>query len=198
MTGTIHAAESNAAGPSEICGPKAVWNLPRDAFSSCLDKNDGQDCLLRVMQETHASPEALDCTKRLDNEAYVKSSRHAGKLRLTLMAYPLRANTNEVLFITGGTPPLVSSELDVRIDISSDPLYPALLKKFPQLELWNSEASFRELEQGPDKGQNFLFAYPLLNGCHACELAGYALIALKFDQTGAYQGPKFIRLEAAE
>ena len=90
-----------------------------------------------------------------------------GRVDLATMTFPLRANTNEAAFLVNGTPPLVSTELDEpSVDIAADPAYAALRQAFPEMTLWPTNAGFRRLETLPDGGQGFVFAYPLLDGCH--------------------------------
>jgi len=122
-----------------------------------------------------------------------------GRVNLATVVFPMRANTNEAAMLVGGVPPLVSSELaDDAISIASDPAYPALKKRFQQLELWPTSAEFREMKRLPDGGQGFVFAYPLRNGCHTCDMGGYALVSLDFGPDGVYRGPRLLKLTPAK
>ena len=58
-------------------------------------------------------------------------------------------------------------------------------------------AEYREAQALPNGGQGFVFAYPLLNGCRACEQAGVALIALEFGPDKRYQGARLLKLAPA-
>ena len=183
-------------------GPEAVWALPREVLAACLEKQPSStDCLAKVMKQTGASPQAQAFSKLLDGEGYMQAFQPMGQVNLATVAFPMRANTNEAAVLIGGTPPLVSSELTITanapLTLGSDPAYPALKRRFPDLEIWPTSAEFRAMKRLPGGGQRFEFAYPLLNGCHACALAGYALVALDFGQDGVYQGFRLIRLETA-
>lgn len=184
-------------GVPEPFGPQAVWTLPRKALSACLKKSPAPDaCLTQVMRQTGASRQALAFTAQLDGEGYMVAFQALGRVNMATVEFPLRANTNQAVVLVGGTPPLVSSELtDAAIDIRQDPAYPALRQRYPNLELWPAGAVFRDQKPLPGGGQSFTFSYPLLNGCHACEVAGQALISLDFGPDGAYLGPRLIRLE---
>ena len=48
----------------------------------------------------------------------------------------------------------------------------------------------------PGGGQRFIFSFVLLNGCHACEVAGYARVAFDFSPAGKFLGTKLLRLTA--
>ena len=80
-----------------------------------------------------------------------------------------------------------------RIDIRRDPLYPALVRKFPRLELWG-KAYFKAIQPLPGGGHRFVFSFVLLNGCHACEVGGYAHVAFDFNRAGEFLGTKSLRL----
>jgi hypothetical protein len=178
------------------CGPRSVWTLPRDVFSDCLEKNpDASFCLMRTMEQHGVPPQVLSCAKALKGEAFLSDFRPMGRVGVATAEYPMRANSNFVPFLIGGNPPLVSTELADTPDISGDPAYPAMKKRYPNLTLWPGDAEFRSMERLPAGCQSFLFAYPLRDGCHACALAGDALISLDFDASGTYLGPHFIRLE---
>ena len=41
---------------------------------------------------------------------------------------------------------------------------------------------------------DFVFSFVLLNGCHACEVGGYAQIAFDFNRAGEFLGTKSLRL----
>lgn len=193
-------ARSLKDSPPQRFGPEALWTLPREALFACLEKTpDGAACLTRVMRQTGASQQALAFCSLLDGEGYMRAFHPKGLVNLAIAEFPLRANTNEAAILVGGTPPLVSSELaDTAVTLNADPLYPALKQRFPDLELWPASATFRAMKRLPDGGQSFEFAYPLRNGCHACALAGYALVALDFGPDGIYRGPRLIRLEHAQ
>ncbi|MHC1788356.1 hypothetical protein [Solidesulfovibrio sp.] len=193
---SAQAADPGKNSRDKLFGPQDAWMLPFEALSACEDKNPtSTTCLTQVMQETGASKQALALNKMLGGDGYLSEFQPMGRIDLATCFFPSRANSNAVLFLVGGSPSLVSSELDAVIDIKGDPAYPGLKKKFPDLELWTSGASFGKMDLLPNGGQRFVFEYPLVNGCHACALAGYALIAHDFDPDGTYKGPRLIRLK---
>jgi hypothetical protein len=178
-------------------GPQAMWILPLADWSDCLEKHqDPGGCLDQLMHKAGASPQALAVSRLLDDEAYMSAFREMGRVDLASITFPARANTNEVPYLVNGNPSLVSTELDAStVDITKDPHYPALKAAFPDMELWPSGAEFRSMDHLVDGGQGFVFAYPLQNGCHACERAGYAVVTHDFGPDGTYRGPRLLRLE---
>jgi hypothetical protein len=194
LPGPVAAATATAA---TRFGPEAVWTLPMAAWSACLEKtSDPTACLSRLMRDSGATASALAVARLLDGEGYMSAFRKTGRVNLATMTFPARANTNEVAYLVGGNPPLVSTELDAQtVNIAVDPAYPALRAAYPEMELWPSGAEFRSVDRLADGGQGFVFAYPLLNGCHACESAGHALMAHDFGPDGRYRGVRLLRLE---
>jgi len=194
---TVAVALRPATAGGKPFGPAAVWSLPESAWRACLESTPpAADCLSRLMGETKASPEALAVNRRLDGDAFMSAFHAMGRVDLATMTFPLRANTNQVLFLVNGSPELVSTELpEAGVTIEADPAYAGLKQAFPEMALWTTNADFLRMEHLPDGGQGFVFAYPLLNGCHACPLAGHALIALDFGPDGVYRGPRLLRLE---
>lgn len=190
-------ATAQAAQPY---GTQAVWRLPMARWSACLQKqHDPNACLARLLRDTHASPQALAVSRALDGEGFMSAFQTMDGIDLATMFFPARANTNQVPYLVNGSPSLVSTELDATaIDITKDPQYPALKAAYPNLEFWPSDAEFRSFHSRADGGRYFIFAYPLRNGCHACELAGYALVSHDFTATKVYQGTLLLGLEPAK
>jgi len=180
-------------------GPDAVWHLPVERWTACLQRDrDPAVCLPRLMHATHAAPAVVAVSRALASEGVMSAFQTMGRIDLAIMTFPARANTNAVPYLVNGTPRLVSTELAPNaIDITADPQYPALKAAFPHLEFWPSDATFRSVHSRPDGGQYFVFAYPLRDGCHACALAGYALVSHDFTPADVYQGTLLLGLEPA-
>ncbi|WP_428568856.1 MAG: hypothetical protein ACP59X_10130 [Solidesulfovibrio sp. DCME] len=180
-------------------GPGAVWQPSGEALTACLGQSaEPAGCLVRVMAETGASPEALDVTKRLDGEGYLQAFRDTGRVDVATVVFPLRANSNEVAYLVNGQPRLVSSELDEdALPLAGNARYAALKKAYPEVLFWPVGEGPRSVETLPDGGQGFVFGYALLNGCHACEVLGQAVVSLDFGPDGRYHGPRLVGVEAA-
>lgn len=188
---------------SGVIGPDVVWKFPSKkvqgkfitAWQECRSRSQGLGCIAALMRRGGASPAAIAFTRRLDGDAYAESFRKMGRVDLISVFYPTRANTNQVYFMVNGTPPLVSAEDHLgHIDITKDPRYPAIVKKFPKIMLWGGGPVFKEMQRLPKGGQRFVLAYFLLNGCHACKVGGSAYVAFDFNARGTFEGTKLLRL----
>jgi hypothetical protein len=206
LPGLAHASKAGAGEftkASGVIGPAVVWKLPSKKvqrkfiaeWQECRSHSQDLDCIASVMRRGGALPAAIAFTRRMDGDAYAESFRKMGPVDLISVFYPTRANTNQAYFMVNGTPPLVSAEDHLRrIDITQDPRYPAIVKKFPKIMLWQGGPVFKEMQRLAGGGQRFVFAYFLLNGCHACKVGGSAYVAFDFDARGTFEGTKLLRL----
>lgn len=205
-------AQEIAGSPPGVIDSRALFKLPSHdveieviaKIQDCADANNGRKvdehnfvaCVVSIMQQAGASPQAIEFTKMLKGEGYLDSFRKMGKVDLANVFYPFRANENWDFIMINGTPRVIyAGDYDnfKNIDIRKDPLYPSLIRKFPKLELWG-HAEFKAMQRLPDGGQRFIFSFVLLNGCHACEIGGYANIAFNFNSEGIFLGTKLLRL----
>ena len=173
--------------------PQVVWGRMQE---ECTGPNS-VECVASIMRQAGASPEAIAFSRKIDGDGYMDSFREMGKVDLVSVFYPFRANTNGGSFLVNGSPSMISlEELDKwgKVDIRKDPLYPAIAKRFPEVMLWGGEPGFGTMQRLPSGGQRFIFSYVLLNGCHACDVAGYAHVAFDFDRNGRFSGTKLLRL----
>jgi hypothetical protein len=153
-------------------------------------------CAMNTMKKHGASQQAIQFAKFLTGKesfiGYMSDFTKKGVVDLCGVSFPLRANTNDVLYMVNGTPAIISTEEHLRnINISKHPLYIKLLNKYPRLELWQC-SGFKEMKGLRGGGQRFVFSYFLKNGCNACEVGGFASIAYDFDQKGAFKGTELL------
>ncbi len=189
--------------PSETSthfGPTAVFHPPSVVWESMQDKcRDVKPakaftaCVTSIMEKAGASKEAVAFTQLLGGEGYMDSFRQFGSLGLATSFLPFRANDNGAIYILNGSPPLIRiDEIGTQIDIRNDPLYPSLVRRYPNIAL-GPDTIF--VKARPTKtGQQLIFGMPLLNGCPACETVGNAAIALEFDTSGRLLGTKLLGL----
>lgn len=190
-----------SAGAAERIGPQGVFALPRAAWSACLDRSadDATGCLAQVMRVSGASAQALEINRLLNGEAYMEDFQERGRVDTATMIFPLRANTNAVPYLVNGSPLLVSTEIDTRaLPLDADPQFAALKKASPEATLWTAAQELRSIAVLPGGGQGFVFAYPILDGCHACAVLGHALVSLDFGPDGRSLGPRLLGVEAAK
>jgi hypothetical protein len=189
----IMLAGTEALAQPDKVGPQAVWKLPRDLYGQFAACGDRLDCLMGVMKQGKASPEAMAFTRRMKDNCYLEEFKKMGTVDLASVFFPGRANTNWAYFLVNGSPWQVSTEDIDKIDITKDPLYVSLSKRYKQIGCW-APAIFKEMQTLPDGGQRFVFAYTLIDGPHAGKRVGSAVAAFDFNRAGTFLGAKLLRL----
>jgi hypothetical protein len=212
----IGGKDLNAQAPidSGVIGRKAVWAPTKGAQKRIAQCNPASvECLTSVMRQSGASSQAVQFATLLNregDEGYMTSFRRMGRVDLVAVIHPFRANTNFAYWLVNGTPPVLETTLTgenqentdevdqrKRIDIKTDPLYSSVVKRFPELDLETGRNTFENMRRLPEGGQEFVFSFPLVNGCRACEIGGYAHVGFDFDPAGNFSGAKLLRLSRA-
>ena len=182
----------------------SIWNPKvqvHSLFVDCLGNMNVEDCIIAVMKTNGASTEAIDFTIKLAKSdpsyqwGYMDKFIETGTVDVVSVNLPLRANANQIYVLVNGFPEIISTENpSCDKDINKDPLYPSLLKKYPDLAMWFNGNTYKGTEKLPDGGQRILFTYYLVNGCHACGIGVDAIVAFDFDRKGKFLGTKFLKL----
>jgi hypothetical protein len=192
-------------------GTSAVWQIPPTflaaAHSTC-DKSSGSsnlECLIGQMSKAGAPAATTSFTRELYKQSHgefgiMTGFQDEGPVDFAWITYPLRANTNYGLLLINGRPSIVNVEdlklLDRKpMDQSSQ--FQDLKVQFPKVDLWPGDRDGKiwpNSQTGPDGGVQFTVGYPLLNGCHACERAGFAVFNWNFDAQGKFLGTAFMGL----
>ncbi len=193
--------------PAAMIGPEARWSPEAKVMekirADCapLAGTAFEECFIAGMQKSGASPQAVAFTKSIGNLGYMEALRRFGPVDIAFVVYPFQANENQGFLLINGIPPQIDVD-DLSLlspeNFKKDPRYARLKQQYPAVTLWQGDRSDREypfLERTPDGGQRFIVRYRLLNGCHACELAGYAGYAFEFDKTGRFSGTKYLGIE---
>lgn len=176
-------------------GPEAVWNGDYREFQGCPGASSSRlECVVSMMRDTGASPQAIEFTKLFQGEAFMRSFAEYGVVDLAEIMYPCRANSNFQYVLVNGTPQIVHVERVRDPDITQDPAYPALVQEYPSLTIWGGDSKFEAMERLPGDRQRFIFAYALVDGCHACRTDSSAFVAFDFDDTGRFLGTALLRL----
>jgi hypothetical protein len=119
-----------------------------------------------------------------------------GQVDQVMIDCPFMANTMGFTLLVNGKPSIVlpgdKKYLD-KIDLTKHPKYSAIIKKYPRAELW-FEGNLEKMVITSDGGQRFIWRHRILNGCHACEIAGTATVAYDFDKNGKYKGVHLLGL----
>ena len=193
-------AQDKTAGKKTF-GAESIWK-PMDKIIQNIGKSceNGGDCFISKMIEEGASPAAVEFTKTLINKdfpfCFMSSFQEMGQVDQVMVDCPFMANTMGFTLLVNGKPSIVlpgdKKYLD-KIDLTKHPKYSAIIKKYPRAELW-FEGNLEKMVKTSDGGQSFIWRHRILNGCHACEIAGTATVAYDFDKNGKYKGVHLLGL----
>jgi len=214
LTGSLPAqslpAQSSAArskdGRAKI-DASVVWQITPDflatAHAACDAHPGDVECLVGQMSKAGAPPASVSFTRELYKQSrgdfgiMTGFQGHEGPVAFAWITYPLRANTNYGLLLVNGRPPIVNVEnlklLDIKT-MKNSPQFQDLRNQFPQVDVWPGDRdgkTWPNSQAGPDGGTQFVVGYPLINGCHACARAGFAIFTWNFDAQGKFLGTSF-------
>ena len=195
--------------PGAKVGASAVWQLPEQfiagAHAAC-DKSAPSglaECFIDQMTKAGASADAVSFTRELykqsQGEVGIMTGLQAvGPVDIAWITYPLRANTNYGLLFINGQPPIVNVEnlnlLD-RKTMTKSPQFKDLKFQFPKVDVWPGDRdgkTWPNSQTVANGGIQFVVGYPLINGCHACARAGFALFTWNFTAQGKFLGTTFV------
>jgi hypothetical protein len=214
LTGSLPAqslpAQSSAArskdGRAKI-DASVVWQITPDFLSTAhaaCDAHPGDvECLVGQMSKAGAPPASVSFTREIYKQSrgdfgiMTGFQGHEGPVAFAWITYPLRANTNYGLLLVNGRPAIVNVEnlklLDIKT-MKNSPQFQDLKNQFPQVDVWPGDRdgkTWPNSQAGPDGGTQFVVGYPLINGCHACARAGFAIFTWNFDAQGKFLGTSF-------
>jgi hypothetical protein len=202
------AAGQSQNGMANING-SAVWQIPPQflvaAHGACDNSSHPGDveCLIEQMAKAGAPPAAVGFTRELSKQGHGEFGIMTGfqkqsPVALAWVTYPLRANTNYGLLLVNGRPPIINVEdlklLD-RKTMERSFQFRDLKYQFPKVDVWPGDRDGKiwpTSQTGPGGQIQFVVGYPLLNGCHACERAGFAIFTWNFDAEGKFLGTSFM------
>lgn len=207
---TIHAAGGESAEkpvvPAVRIGPSAVWK----AGPEFLDRVHGKcgslsipnlgECFRGVMEESGASPAAIAFARRMDNDAWMRAFRDAGKVGVAYVTYPFRANENNGVLLVNGDPDLIDVDdfvLPMKAEMEKDAVYAGLARRFPEIGFWPGDrysTDFPVVEELKGGGKRLHVGYALRNGCHACQEIGSAVFAFDFGADAKLKGTKLMKV----
>jgi hypothetical protein len=207
MAGFVSA--QSQTGPAKI-GASAVWQVSSQflatAHAACDKSHPGDvDCMIDQMAKAGAPADAVSFTRELYRQSHGEFGVMTGfqsqpPAAFAWITYPLRANTNYGLLFVNGKPPIINVEdlklLDTKT-MEQSFQFQDVKNQFPNVNLWPGDRdgkTWPNSQSGPNGGTQFVVAYPLRNGCHACANAGSALFTWNFDAQGKFQGTTFMGL----
>ena len=209
----IASAQTAAAAPAPDLpvkiGTSAVWQLPAEfitgAHAAC-DKSAPSgfaECFISQMAKAGAPADAVTFTRELYKQSHgdvgiMTGFQPVGPVDIAWVTYPLRANTNNGLLLVNGHPQIVNVEdlklLDKKA-MEQSPQFKDLKYQFPNVDLWPGDRdgkTWPNSQTGPNGVVQFVASYPLINGCHACARAGFAMFTWNFNAQGKFQGTSFV------
>jgi hypothetical protein len=200
-------------GPSKTPGTtkisaSAVWQVTPQfiatAPTACEQSSHSaaDECLINQMAKAGAPADAITFTRELYKQSHgdfgiMTGFQDEGPVAFGWITYPLRANTNYGLVLVNGQPPIVNVEdlklLDTKT-MKQSFQFQDLKNQFPKVDIWPGDRDGKEWpnsQPGPNGGIQFTVSYPLINGCHACAHAGFAIFNWNFDAHGKFIGTEF-------
>ena len=192
--------------PTKI-GASALWQIPPQfmpAAHAVCDQilTSVPECMIGQMTKVGAPADAISLARELYQESHgefgiMTGFQDEGPVAFAWITYPLRANTNYGLLLLNGQPRIVNVEdlklLDVKT-MKNSSQFRDLKGQFPDVDVWPGDRGGKlwpNSQAGPDGGIQFTVDYPLINGCHACARAGFALFNWNFDAKGKFLGTTF-------
>ena len=184
----------------------AVWQMPPQflaaAHGSCDSSFHIADCMIDQMSKAGAPSAAVSFTRELYKQSQgdfgvMTGFQDARPVAVAWITYPLRANTDYGLLFVNGKPPIINIEnlklLDRKTMVTSSQ-FQDLKNQFPNVDVWPGDRdgkTWPESQPASNGGTQFVVAYPLINGCHACARAGLAIFTWNFDAQGKFLGTSF-------
>lgn len=181
----VWGAAKPAVAQAEV-GPDAVWrptSTDLDTLQSCVETPDCSPAV--VMNVMGAPPAAVEFFLSRPYAEFLVAFEELGPVDLGQIFLP---HTNYIgrYEMLNGNPPVVASDSIGFVEMGDIPEYASLLAQYPEATLWPVATTARG-ETTPG-GQRFIFTYPLVDGCHACENLGMGQVAFNFDAAGNYLG----------
>jgi hypothetical protein len=200
-------AITQSQGVSAKVSASAVWQIPAtfvaDAHAACDKTSDVGECFIDQMAKAGASPNAVAFARELYKQShgdvgFMTGFQAVSPVDFAWITYPLRANTNYGLLLVNGQPSIVNVE-DVKLlnrkAMEQSFQFQDLKGQFPQVDVWPGDRdgkTWPNSQAGPNGGVQFVVSYPLINGCHACARAGFAIFTWNFDAKGKFLGTSFM------
>ncbi len=180
--------------------PDAIMSKPlsKDETNQCMqatNPDDYQSCILTDMQKHNASVQAVAFNKY--SRGWIKDFKTNGKLTVIYATIP-GADYSDGYFIINDQGAIINVDdyaILSQIDITKNAHYKEIIQHYPSASLWpGNHQSFPDVTTSPENSPRFVFTYSLLNGCHACEIAGTAKIGFDFDNDGEFINAQLIDL----
>jgi inhibitor of cysteine peptidase len=196
----LTAQQNDTVFNSREIGPKALWQPGMETLHSIQSTCDSTkqitfgECFVRKMEESGASPEAVEFAKLTGNQGFMRDFKEAGQVDVAYVYYPFRANENQLCFLVNGKPKLIDIDdynIISKVDLKKNRDYSAIFNEYPELTIWPGDRNgvdYPVINKAAGGGQNFIFNYRLQDRCHACKLIGFANLNFRFAKDGKFLG----------
>ncbi len=187
----------------------AIWSpgmsIMQNIRNVCSEDKypDFGKCFVEQMKQSGASPQAVEFAKLTDNQGYLRDFRKFGNVDVAYSNFPFRANENQVCFLVNGSPNMIDVDGYNFMpfgELKKNGQYKLIQKKYHDVSIWPGDrygTNYPDYKILSGGGQRFIFNYQLHNGCHACEIIGYAKLAFDFNKRGKFLGVKVLDVKTA-
>jgi hypothetical protein len=199
-------ASASAGDSAASVGAAAVWNPPAGFLAAMHAACDARperlsECFPARMRAAGASPEAVAFTERAGGLQYLRAFRATGRVDVAWAGNPFRANTNDVVYLVNGDPPILDVDDPKYLEpamLERHPGYAAMRRAHPKLtpfpgDRYDLHAVERSVQAGG--GQRFVVGEDLRDGCHACAILGKARVAFDFEAAGKFRGVQVLTVQ---
>jgi hypothetical protein len=211
---------SNAGGPGSqpsigTIGPANVWRMPdtfiREAHLACDTAPatkpgalpDFAACFIDQMPKLDAPPGAVGFARMYQQlshgeVAIITDFKKVGPVDMVKVVYPLRANDNTGLLLVNGDPKILDINDMKYLDrkaMEDSWTFKVIKDRYPKADIWPTSLSpdmWPATAPSPDGGIGFIFGYPVIDGCHACQHVGVERFRWDFDAHGKFLHTTYI------
>jgi hypothetical protein len=181
-----------------LASPEAQNTDLHSLLLDCGAPPDGEACVEDVMTETGASLESIEFFR--ETGWFLIGFEDFGRVDLGTILLPWRANANQQYVLLNGDPDIVYvEESGAELSVADDPDFDALVAGIESitppngspadaLEIFAGENAFEAEYDLPFEGQQFVFQFEVVNGCHACGTGYRERVSFDFGQQGVFVG----------
>ncbi len=184
--------------------PKAIWNPDMTTMEKItkdcgtLTGTDLENCFEKVMRESGATPQALEFTALMNNDAYMNGFKQLGNVDAALVYYPLQERNHYGCLIVNGLPSMINVD-DYKLlpmdELEQDQAYRELAKTYTNIGLFPGDrknSAYPYSIKLKKKINRVVVNYRLRDGCNSCQLLAFVEFGFDFDSTGKYLGSEFL------
>lgn len=203
LFGFMNLAQADTVLPEFVGGvkPETIFKqadamkIFKKCTASATDPSNYQQCLLDAMQSKGANDQSIAFLKYASG--WITEDQAHGNITIVHAFIPAADHDDGYFVISNDGTILDVDDATILndIDITKNTAYQTIIKNYPSATIWpGNHQGFPDVTTSPQNSPRLIFTYTLLNGCHACEIAGTAKIAFDFDDDGRFLGATLIDL----